>query len=367
MSLEHLGAEERRAYAIADNQLAALAGWDRELLALEIAEIEIAMPELDLTVTGFQIEQIAILRDVAGSKRPKKQAHSLELPAGPAVTRKGDLWALGDHFLLCGDALDGAAYKRLLGGDRADLVVTDPPYNVPIAGHVTGQSSHREFEMASGEMSREQFQRFLSAICRQLARHTRSGSLHYVFMDWRSIADLIAAGEEHYSELLNVIVWVKAQGGMGSLYRSRHELVALFRNGRRSHVNNVELGVHGRNRTNVWEYPGVSGFGADRELGRFHPTVKNLDMIADAIRDASHQNDLVLDPFGGSGTTLIAASRTERRARIIELDPLYCDLCIQRAQTEGLPVSLVGSGDTFANVAATRNVELSACQEGATA
>jgi DNA modification methylase len=356
MSLEHLGVEERRAYAIADNQLAALAGWDRELLALEIAEIEVAMPELDLTVTGFEIEQIAILRDVAGSKRSKKQADAAAPPSGTAVTCSGDLWALGDHLLLCGDALDGDTYKRLLGSDRADLIVTDPPYNVPIAGHVTGQRTHREFEMASGEMSREQFQRFLSATCRHLARHSRSGSLHYIFMDWRSIADLVAAGEEHYSELLNVIVWVKPQGGMGSLYRSRHELVALFRNGRRSHTNNVELGVHGRNRTNVWEYPGVSGFGPDRALGGLHPTVKNLDMIADAIRDASHKGNLVLDPFGGSGTTLIAACRTDRRARIIELDPVYCDLCIRRALAEGLPVSLVGSGDTFADVADARSV-----------
>jgi len=355
--LAHLGPEERRAYAIADNQLAALAGWDRELLSLEIAELEIAMPELDLTVTGFEVEQIEILRDVAGSKMPRAKEEATPPIVGPAVTRKGDMWCIGDNRLLCADALQPVSFEQLLGRALADLVITDPPYNVPIAGHVSGQAIHREFEMASGEMSRSQFQRFLSTVCRQLARYSRSGSLHYLFMDWRSIADLIAAGEEHYAELLNVVVWVKPNGGMGSLYRSRHELVALFRQGSRAHINNIELGANGRNRTNVWEYAGVSGFGSERELGSLHPTVKNVDMIAEAIRDASHAGDIVVDAFGGSGTTLIAAHRTERRAGLIELDPLYCDVCVGRALAEGLAVSLAGTGESFDTVAQRRSQE----------
>lgn len=251
LMLDHLGPEELRAYAIADNQLAALAGWDKELLSLELAEIELAMPELDLTITGFEIEQIELIKDVAGSRKQSAES-SLVLNVAPAVTRLGDLWSIGDHKLLCSDALDDVSYNALLGEEKADQVISDPPFNVPISGHVTSQS-HREFAMASGELSREQFKRFLSRMCRKFVRFSRLGSLHYIFMDWRSIADLINAGEEHYDELLSLIVWAKPNGGMGSLYRSRHELVALFRNGSFRHTNNIELGAHGRNRTNVWE------------------------------------------------------------------------------------------------------------------
>lgn len=353
VSVDHLAPEEIRAYALADNQLATLAGWDRELLSLEIAELEFHIPGIDLTVTGFEIEQIEILRDVAGSKQVKPEPQPIPVPAGPAVTRAGDLWRIGEHKLLCGDALEGLSYDRLLRGTAAHLVITDPPYNVPIAGHVTGRA-HREFAMASGDMSRAEFRRFLSAICGLLARHSRSGSLHYLFMDWRSIADLITAGEEHYVQLLNIIAWVKPAGGMGSLYRSRHELVALFKNGTRPHTNNVALGANGRNRTNVWEYAGINSCGADRGLGALHPTVKNVDMIAEAIRDASNPDELVLDPFGGSGTTLIAAHQTGRHACLIELDPLYCDVCIRRAMAEGLPVSLEDSGHGFVSVGQSR-------------
>jgi DNA modification methylase len=353
LTLDHLGPEELRAYAIADNQLAALAGWDKELLSLELAEIELAMPELDLTVTGFEIEQIELLKDVAGSCRPAAEP-SLILETAAGVSKVGDLWDIGQHMLLCSDALADESYVKLLGDRKADLVFTDPPFNVPIAGHVTSQAAHREFAMASGEMSRDQFQRFLARMCRQLTRYSRLGSLHYICMDWRSIADLIGAGEQYYDELLNLLVWVKSNGGMGSLYRSRHELIALFRNGSTRHTNNVELGANGRNRTNVWEYPGVNGFGADRHLGALHPTVKNLDMIADAIRDASPPDALVMDPFGGSGTTLLAAQQTGRAARLIELDPIYCDVTIRRALEAGLSVKLHDTDEPFHVVEAAR-------------
>lgn len=338
--LSHLSDAQIRAYVIADNKLAALAGWDKNLLALEVAELIELDDDLDLTVTGFEIEELDLIADAAGSNQvSKNQSVPAIDQSRPPICRRGDLWKCGDHLVYCGDALDPDSYKILLGGARADVVVTDPPYNVPIKGHVSGlgANKHNDFVMASGEMSRAEFQRFLSTMCRQLVRFSKSGSLHFVFMDWRSIADLIAAGEAHFTELINIIVWVKSNGGMGALYRSQHELAALFKNGKRRHKNNVELGANGRHRTNVWNYPGMTSFGKDRdkELAN-HPTVKNLDMIADAIRDVTDKRDLVLDPFGGSGTTLIAAQQCGRKARLIELDPHYCDCILRRAQAAEL-------------------------------
>lgn len=349
--LGHLSEAQIRAYVIADNKLAALAGWDKELLALEITELIELEEDLDLTVTGFEIEDLHLMSDTAGSAQT-----SLDQPLpdidrkNPPICRLGDLWQCGDHLLYCGDALAPLSYEKLLGESRADMVITDPPYNVPIKGHVSGlgTNKHDEFVMASSEMSRPEFLRFLSCICRQLTRFSKSGSLHYVFMDWRSIADLIAAGEEHFSELMNIIVWAKSNGGMGALYRSQHELVALFKNGKRSHKNNIALGANGRYRTNVWNYPGMTSFGNDRgqELA-LHPTVKNLDMITDAIRDVTDKRDIVLDPFGGSGTTLIAAEQSGRRARLVELDSHYCDCILHRAKSAGLSSILLPNETEF--------------------
>ncbi len=343
--LAHLSETQIRAYVIADNKLAALAGWDKELLALEIAELIELDEDFDLTVTGFEIEDLELMMDTAGSATVCADPPVPDIDRkSPPICRPGDLWQCGTHLLYCGDALDPLSYRQLLGDTPADLVITDPPYNVPIKGHVSGlgTNKHDEFVMASGEMSRPAFQRFLSDMCRQLVSHSKPGSLHYLFMDWRSIADLVAAGETHYSELLNIIVWVKSNGGMGALYRSQHELVALFKNGKRAHNNNVALGANGRYRTNVWNYPGMTSFGKDRdEELAYHPTVKNLDMIADAMRDVSHKRDIVLDPFGGSGTTLMAAQQTGRCARLMELDPHYCDCILKRAQTAGLAPTLL--------------------------
>lgn len=321
LMLDHLSPEEIRAYVIADNKLASLAGWDKELLALEIAELS-DIAELDLTITGFEVHDLDLLRDAAGSKGARAEAPFRDLDrTEPAVTRRGDLWHIGPHRLACADALEQSSYDVLMGNELADVVVTDPPYNVPILGHVSvsPRQLHREFVMASGEMTREQFARFLSKMCVNLARASRQGSLHFIFMDWRSIGDLLSAGEEAYDQLLNVIVWVKRNAGMGALYRSRHELVALFKHGHRPHKNNVALGSNGRYRTNVWEYAGANA-GARGQAAQLtaHPTVKNLEMIADALRDVSDPGDIVLDAFAGSGTTLVAAERCRRRARLIE-------------------------------------------------
>lgn len=224
-------------------------------------------------------------------------------------------------------------------------------------GDIFGKGRHDEFVMASGELSRAEFQRFLGTMCKHLAQFSRSGSLHYIFMDWRSISDLLAAGEAHYEALLNIIVWVKSNGaGMGSLYRSHHELVALFKHGKRPHKNNISLGANGRDRTNVWQYPGANSPGGRADLA-LHPTVKNLDMITEALKDASDHGDLVLDPFTGSGTTLVAAERSGRRARLMELDPHYCDLIVTRAQAVGLQARLQSTGQSYEEVAASRRTE----------
>lgn len=213
------------------------------------------------------------------------------------------------------------------------MVITDPPYNVKINGHVSGlgQTHHREFAMASGEMSQSEFTVFLQTAFEMMNANSLEGALHFAFMDWRHMPEILAAGLKVFSDLKNLCVWNKTNGGMGSLYRSKHELVFVFKNGTTSHINNVELGRHGRYRTNVWDYAGANSFKRSRQSGlETHPTVKPVAMIADAIKDCSHRNGLILDPFGGSGTTVIAAERTDRRACVIDLDPYYVDAAVAR-------------------------------------
>jgi DNA modification methylase len=267
----------------------------------------------------------------------------------------GQVWKLEKHRLLCGSALDGMAYAELLKGALADFVFIDPPYNVPIQGHVSGNGAvqHREFAMASGEMSKAEFTAFLNAVFALLAEFSRQGSVHDVCMDWRHLVELLTAGEARYSDLLNLCVWSKANSGMGSLYRSQHELVLVFKNGSAPHCNNVQLGKFGRNRTNVWKYPGVNNFGRGSEEGNLlamHPTVKPVALVADAILDCSNRGDVVLDVFLGSGSTLMACERTGRHCRGIEIDPIYVDTAIRRWEkyTGGTAVC-AADGRTFAH------------------
>ena len=252
-----------------------------------------------------------------------------------AVTRPGDLWCLGDHRLLCGDARQATSYSRLMSDERARVVFADPPYNFKIDGHVcgTGSIKHREFAMATGEMTEEEFTNFLTQVSQHASGVSYDGALHFICMDWRHLAEITAAGKAAYSELKNVCVWNKDNGGIGSLYRSKHELIFVFKVGTARHVNNIELGRAGRYRTNVWDYAGVNTMRADRlqDLA-MHPTVKPVALVADAIKDCSRRSDIVLDPFAGSGTTLIAAQKTGRRARVMEIDPLYVDVAIRRWQ-----------------------------------
>lgn len=331
--LEHLNAAQKRAYVIADNRLAELAGWDKETLALELqglAEIDLGF---ELTDIGFEVAEIDLLVKPDDDQREAQEPPLPEPGCLPSIARRGDIWLLGEHRVFCGDALDPASYQALLGRERAQMVFTDPPYNVPVQGHVSGlgRAKHAEFAMASGEMSASEFTSFLSRSLQLSASVSADGAIHFVCMDWRHIGELLAASASCYSEMKNICVWVKINGGMGSLYRSQHELIGVFKVGRAKHINNVELGRFGRTRTNVWTYAGMSSFqqGRDQALA-MHPTVKPTDLVADAIYDCSSHRGIILDPFGGSGTTALAAQRAGRRARLIELDPGYVDIMLFR-------------------------------------
>ena len=270
---------------------------------------------------------------------------------GPAVSKLGDLWLLDGHRVLCGNALDAAAFGALMAEERAAAVFTDPPYNVPIDGHASGLGAirHRPFPMAAGVMDSTQFTTFLAGAFCYFASFSAEGSLHYICMDWRHAAEILAAAHGVYGEVKNLCVWVKDNAGMGSLYRSQHELVFVFKHGRHEHRNNVQLGRFGRNRSNVWRYPGGNSFGRCTEEGNLsalHPTVKPVALVADAILDCSARADIVLDGFLGSGTTVIAAERIGRRCYGLEFDPLYVDtiVCRWRKLTDGSARHAVSGG-----------------------
>ncbi|MBL8590796.1 MAG: site-specific DNA-methyltransferase [Methylobacteriaceae bacterium] len=369
--LSHLDAQARRAYVLADNKLALNAGWDFDLLAVELQGL--LDVEFDVSLTGFSTAEIDLVLDEAKERATTPGDPADEAPAPPAapVTRPGDVWRLGRHRLLCGDARSEADCARLLDGETADLVFTDPPYNVPIDGHVCGLGAarHRDFAFASGEMSRAEFTAFLTRTLGNAAAVCRDGAIAFVCMDWRHLGELLAAGEAVFSELKNVCVWNKTNGGMGTFYRSKHELVFVFKIGAGEHVNTFGLGEGGRYRTNVWDYAGVSSLGtARREQLEMHPTVKPVALVADAIRDCSHRGDLVLDLFAGAGTTLIAAERCGRRARALEFDPAYCDTILDRwRRCSGRTATLEADGLGFDDVAVARGVPVERKGAGDTA
>lgn len=288
-------------------------------------------------------------------------------PEGPAVSKLGDIWEFGRHRLVCGDALQSTSYELLLGGETAQMVVTDPPYNVPIAGHAMGRGRvrHREFKMASGEMSEAAYIAFIESFIRQVIAHSGDGSIHYLFIDWRHLPELLSATRSLYTEWKNLLVWNKTNAGQGSFYRSKHELIAVFKNGMTRHINNFGLGTQGRYRTNVLDYPGVNSLHPARRGDlALHPTVKPVALVADLIRDCSRRNGIILDPFCGSGTTLLAAERTGRVARAIELDPLYVDVAVRRWEhLTNIPARHAESHLTFAEVTAQRGISYSSPDE----
>ncbi len=333
--LENLSTDQIRAYILADNRLAENAGWDKSILAIELQHLLTLENDFDVTITGFEVPEIDLILQEAGSE-PDPDDIVPDFDGGK-VSQLGDLWLLGKHRVLCGDALRQDSFTMLMGNRQASAVFVDPPYNVRIDGHATGNGSirHREFLMASGEMSEAEFVAFLTTSLRLLARYSVGNSVHFICMDWRHMGELLAAGKQIYDAFLNLCVWTKNSGGMGSFYRSQHELIFVFRNGKGPHRNNVQLGQYGRNRTNVWEYPGINTLSNHSEganLATLHPTVKPLALVADALLDCSARGDIVLDAFLGSGSTLMAAERVGRICYAMELDPVYVDVAIRRWQ-----------------------------------
>ncbi|HJU84175.1 MAG TPA: DNA methyltransferase [Holophagaceae bacterium] len=357
LALEHLTEAQAKAFQIADNRLTELSTWDDRLLAEQLKSLSAVDLGFSLEATGFEMGEIDLriegLEEKAAAPDPADALPSV--PARPPVTRPGDLWCLGPHRLLCGNALEASDLDALMDGTRAALVFTDPPYNVPIDGHAVGNGRihHADFAMACGEMDEAAFTAFLAEVFRGLARHSAANALQYVCMDWRHLPEVLAAGRQVAWSLRNLCVWVKDNAGMGSFYRSQHELVLVFQNGTGTHQNHVQLGRFGRNRSNVWRYPGVNSFGRTTEEGNLlalHPTVKPVALVADALLDASRRGETVLDPFLGSGTTLLAAERVGRVAFGLELDPGYVDTAIRRWQAWTGGEALRADGRSFADL-----------------
>jgi DNA modification methylase len=360
ITLDQLTEDQARAYMIADNRLAECAKWNKAMLTIEFQHL-LTIDDFDITVIGFEVPEIdLILKD----QETADIEEEVELPANGqrAISQIGDLWLLGKHRIFCGDSLSDASYQILMGTKLAAAIVTDPPYNVRIDGHATGNGAiqHREFAMASGEMTDAEFRAFLKACVSLLVRYSAPQSVHYLCMDWRHIQALLAVGAEAYTDLLNLCVWVKNNAGLGSFYRSSHELIAVFRNGKKTHRNNVQLGKFGRNRTNVWQYPGVqtqAKQGDEGNLLALHPTVKPIAMIADAILDCTARGEIVLDAFLGSGTTLMATERVDRICYGIEIDPLYVDVAVQRWQKyTGESAIHAATGKSFDEIAQSKEV-----------
>jgi DNA modification methylase len=353
--VEHLSDTEQRVLRLAINRLGETGSWNLEALKIEFEELIIA--EAPIEISGFSLDEIdqIVLGDARGAEEGPLEPDLL----AAAISKIGDIFQLGPHRIACGDATDPETLRRVMGeAELARLVLTDEPYNVPIVGNVT-KGRHREFAMASGEMSENQFLAFNEAWMNAVLPHLHDGGVLATFIDWRGYPTAIAAAVKLGLAPLNLIVWAKTNAGMGSLYRSQHELLPLFKKGTASHINNVELGKRGRWRSNVWTYPGASSLGSDARRGlKDHPTVKPTALLEDALLDVTNRGDIVIDPFLGSGSTLIAADKTGRVCRGVELDPLYVDLIVRRyGSATGDPAVLVETGEAFDALAARRAME----------
>jgi len=360
--LGHLSAAQKKAYRIADNKLAELGTWSIERLQLEFQELEKINLDFSLSVTGFDMGDIDLILEGKETKADPKANNIPFIPDNEIVSQEGDVWQLGSHRIICGNSLQKEVLSKLMEDKKADMVFTDPPYNVKINGHVCGAGSvqHKEFKFASGEMTSEEFTAFLHASFERLCEFSKDGSLHYICMDWRHIKEIITAAEV-YDQFKNLCVWRKNNAGMGSFYRSQHELIFMFKHGKEPHINNVELGIHGRYRTNVWNYASVNTPSAENaEKRAMHPTVKPVELIKDAILDASNRGGIVLDTFLGSGSTLIAAEKAGRICYGVELEPKYVDTAIRRYESLGSGRSAVhiAKGKTYGELlSAKRSTE----------
>lgn len=348
--LEHLTPEQVEAFAIAENRLVETGEFDDAMLGLVLKDLSALDLEFSLDVTGFSMPEIDLKID-ALDQVEDRDADEEPVRPGPAVVKLGDLWTLGRHRMICGSALETQTYERLMQGDRAAMVFTDPPYGVGISGHVkaNGKTTHREFVMGGAEMSSSELTTFFTTAWRLCSDHSVDGSLHYAFIDGAHLFEMLTATHAVYDRQLALCVWSKPPG-MGSFYRHAHELVVVSKKGKAPHRNNIQLGKFGRNRTTVWSHSGAGTFlrsAEDGDLMAEHPTPKPTRLVVDALLDASSRGDVILEPFCGSGSTLIAAERTGRRCRAIELDPLYCDLIIRRWQRHTGDVALREDGVAF--------------------
>jgi len=354
--VEHLTQNEQRLLSLAVNRLGEKGRWDLGELKIEFEELILA--EAPIEITGFALDEIDQI--VLGDEPSAIETGPLAPAVGAtAVARSGDVFRLGRHKLVCGDATDARVWRRLMESDeRAQALLSDEPYNVKINGHVSG-SGHREFAMASGEMTDVEFTAFNDGWVGCVLPWLCDGAVFGTFIDWRGYPTVHAAAVKAGLVPLNLIVWGKTNAGMGSLYRSQHELLPLFKKGVAPHVNNVELGKRGRWRSNLWTYPGASSLGSDARRGlQDHPTVKPVTMLEDAMLDLTNRDDLILDPFLGSGSTLIACEKTGRVCRGLELDPLYADVIVRRFEAAtGVSVVLEETGERFEDVAARRSRE----------
>lgn len=359
--LGHLSAAQKKAYRIADNKLAELGTWSIENLQLEFQELEKLDLDFSLGITGFDMGDIDLILEGKETKADPKANNIPFIPDNEVVTREGDIWILGEHRIICGNSLQKETLSQLMEDKKADMVFTDPPYNVKINGHVCGAGNvqHKEFKFASGEMTIEEFTQFLKTSFELLCMFSKDGSLHYICMDWRHIKEIMTAAEV-YDQFKNLCVWRKDNAGMGSFYRSQHELIFMFKHGKEPHINNVELGIHGRYRTNVWNYAGVNTPSAENaEKRAMHPTVKPVELIKDAILDASNRGGVVLDTFLGSGSTLIAAEKASRICYGVELEPKYVDTAIRRYESLGEKYIAIhaASGKTYQELLSAKRAE----------
>lgn len=361
VGLDHLDSNEQRAYLIADNRLAQEAGWDRELLANELQELQAL--EFDLPALGFSLPELdSLFEDLEEARLSGVDSEDDAAPerSEAVVSRPGDIWVMGNHRLIQGDARDDAAYDALLPGEQIGVIFNDPPYNVKIEGNVSGlgEVKHSNFAMACGEMNSPEFVQFLTESLAPAAARCRDGAIAFVCMDWRSMPELREAGLKVFDELKNVCIWNKKQAGMGTFYRSKYEMVLVFKKGTAPHINTFGLGEGGRHRANVWDYAGPSALtkSGKNEL-EMHPTCKPVALIVDALKDCSGRGDIVLDNFGGSGSTLIAAEKCGRRARLIEYDGGYCDVIVRRWQAFTGKMAMHVDGRSFEEVEQQRRGE----------
>lgn len=342
---------DRRAFALAENRLSEMGGWDDALLKKELGAL--FDQGYDLEITGFSTADLDLSIEVDTSATTEEV---IQVSTDCWVSRPGDLWTVGPHRLLCGNSLDPNDVERVLGGELAAMVFSDPPYGVRVNGHVSGTGRFAEFQMMSGEQTSAELTQFLRTIFRNCVRFSKPASIHYQCMDWRHIREILDAADGVYSEYKQLCVWVKSDNaGLGTFYRSQHELIFVFKSGPGKHTNNFELGQTGRYRTNVWQYPMAGAFrrGGKADL-EAHPTCKNQAMVIDAIRDCSNPGELIFDPFSGSGTTLAAAHRAGRRGASIEIEPRYVDTTLHRLMAVTGVDAVLADGRTFEQVAADR-------------